>query len=395
MRKGETAEQSVARRRLEFLHHQREVLRAYARELGIPVPVELEAFFDLAQTGSWDDLQRTYGELSERVRNGEFPDEARALWPAVLETFGVIEVTHRWPAQSLLDYGQEVLGSLPPGTIFVGGTDAGRFIPTFLNATEGNSHVVLTQNSLADQSYLQYARFQYGDRINALTTEESSQAFRNYAEDAARRARHDQQFPNEPNQLRPGETVEIREDGRISMSGPVSVMAINEGLLQMLMSKNPDVPFAMEESFPFESVYGTATPNGPVLQLRADGTSPEITSERAQESVQYWRDRSASLLADDDVQATPEALTAWTKLAVAQADLLRDKHFPAEAESLFQVAQQLAPGNVEVVSRYVDYLREQSRWQDAQKVVESLLLDSPNLDQFQQLLVELKAKTNP
>ncbi len=41
------------------------------------------------------------------------------------------------------------------------------------------------------------------------------------------------------------------------------------------------------------------------------------------------------------------------------------------------------------------YLRGQARWQDAQNAVESLLAEYPELDQYQQLLVELKAKTKP
>ena len=52
------------------------------------------------------------------------------MWQAVHETYGVAEVAHDWPAQKLLDYGQAVLDSLRPGMVYVGGTDAGRFIPT-------------------------------------------------------------------------------------------------------------------------------------------------------------------------------------------------------------------------------------------------------------------------
>src|SRR5438094_626452 len=76
---------------------------------------------------------------------------------------------HKWPAQKLLDYGQTILGSLRPGMVYVGGTDPGCFIPTFLNETsEGERHVVMTQNALADGSYLDYLNFVYKDRMNTL-----------------------------------------------------------------------------------------------------------------------------------------------------------------------------------------------------------------------------------
>src|SRR5947207_14598523 len=102
-----------------------------------------------------------------------------SLWPAILESFGVAESAHDWPAQKLLDYGNAILGSLRPEMVYVGGTDPGRFIPTLLNETgEGERHVVLTQNALADNSYLDYVRFLYNDRLATLSKEDSDAAFK-------------------------------------------------------------------------------------------------------------------------------------------------------------------------------------------------------------------------
>src|SRR6185436_7044830 len=116
---------------------------------------------------------------------------------------------------------------------------------TFLNETaDGERHITLTQNALADGSYLDYLSFLYGDRIKTLTQEDSQQAFQAYLMDAQKRLQHDQEFPNEPKQLRPGEDVR-NTDGRVQVSGQVAVMAINEKLFQMLMEKNPDATFAM------------------------------------------------------------------------------------------------------------------------------------------------------
>ena len=58
-----------------------------------------------------------------------------------METYGVAEIAHLWPAQQVLDYGEAVLGSLRPGMVYVGGTDAGRFIPTLLNETSATASV--------------------------------------------------------------------------------------------------------------------------------------------------------------------------------------------------------------------------------------------------------------
>src|SRR5439155_5980414 len=132
-----------------------------------------------------------------------------------------------------------VLGSLRPGMLYVGGTDPGCFIPTFLNETaEGEHHIVLTQNALADGTYLDYLNFLYGDRLATLTQDDSQRAFQDYLADAQKRLQHDQEFPDEPKQIRRGEDVRL-VDGKVQVSGQIAVMAINEKLLQTLMDKNP------------------------------------------------------------------------------------------------------------------------------------------------------------
>ena len=112
--------------------------------------------------------------------------------------------------------------------VYVGGTDPGRFIPTLLNETgDGERHVVLTQNALADGTYLEYLRFLDGDRMTALRRRIRSARFRTISADAQKRLAHDQQFPDEPKQVRPGEDIR-HTDNRVQVSGQVAVMAINE-----------------------------------------------------------------------------------------------------------------------------------------------------------------------
>jgi len=90
--------------------------------------------------------------------------------------------------------------------------------------------------------------FLYGDQIKTPTQEDSQHAFQEYTADARRRLEHDQQFPNEPRQIRPGENLRVT-DGRLAVSGQAAVMAINEKLFQTFMQNNPGASFAMEESF--------------------------------------------------------------------------------------------------------------------------------------------------
>src|SRR5437773_797968 len=135
------------------------------------------------------------------------------------------------------------------------------------DTSDGERHVVLTQNALADNTYLEYLGFLYGDQMTTLTRDDSQRAFQKYITDAEKRLQHDQQFPNEPKQVRPGEDIKMIEN-RVQVSGQVAVMAINEKMFQMLLDKNPDASFAIEQSFPFESTYANATPLGPIMELR-------------------------------------------------------------------------------------------------------------------------------
>src|ERR1043166_7716325 len=193
--------------------------------------------------------------------------ELHEIWRPIQETWGAAREAHNWPPQTLLDYGNAILNSLRPGMIYAGGTDPGCFIPTMLNDTsDGERHIVLTQNALADGTYLKYLDFLYGDRMATLTDEDSQHAFQEYLQDAQKRLQHDQQNPNEPKQLKLGEDVKMSEN-RVQVGGQVAVMSTNEKLFQKLMAKNPDASFAMEESFPFASMYATTTTLGPVMEM--------------------------------------------------------------------------------------------------------------------------------
>jgi len=388
------AAQQVAARVAAFVQSRSELAEAMARRYGFEVPAEIRRFFDLASGGTWEEVSAFYEDLADRRGKGDVDPNQHRLWPAVLETYGVLEAAQSWPAQALLDYGRAVLDPLPPGTVFFGGTDAGRFIPTLLNATDDNPRIVLTQNALADLTYLDYAEFVYGDRLTALTHEDSTRAFASYVEDARKRLQHDQEFPGEPRQVRPGEDITVDQDGRVSVGGMLAVMAINERLLEQLMAKNPGVPFAMEESFPLQSIYGTSSPRSAVIELRgAEGGGDPMTPARAQESVAYWTAAMDSLRGNPGVRDTPAAGESWAKLLIGQAGLLQEQKFSAEAETLFRMATELAPGHPESVVRHLQLLSGQGRWPEAEQLVQSALAAAPENPQFQELLAVIRAQS--
>src|SRR5262249_8702798 len=269
------------------------------------------------------------------------------------------------------------------------------FIPTLLNETsEGDRHIVLTQNALADGSYLDYLSFLYGDRMTTLTPADSQRAFQEYLAEAQKRLQHDQEFPNEAKQIRPGEDVRS-SDGRVQVSGQVAVMAINEKLFQIFMQNNPDVSFAMEESFPFTSIYAQATTLGPIMELRVAEGENALTAERAAQSVDYWRAAAQELLADPETPAGSDPRKAYSKLVSSQAGLLLNRKYTAEAEQAFRLANEICPSSPEAVFRYVNLLVEQGRVPEAVGVAKNALSVAPEDHQFGNLLQELKRMKTP
>jgi hypothetical protein len=378
-----TPEQRVAGHLERVLKDRRAVVVAMAKQAGLEIPTEVTKFFDLLQAGKFQEARAIYHLLSGARNGGENSRALQVLFPAINEAFGVAEVAHEWPARELLAYGEAVLGSLRPGMAYFGGSDAGRSIPTLLDDGVGaERRIILTQNSLADATYVEYLNFVHGGRIASLTSEDSERAFVDYLNDAKERALHDRQSPNEPKRLRPGENVVVDDLGRIQVGGPVAVMAINELQVKALIAKNPGIGFAMEESTPLAYLRSEAAPLGPILELRAGAGA--VTEEVAGQATEYWRSAAERIL---EGGATPEAAStsgadggvgtgagagagsgsdratreAWARMAAAQGSLLEEHQQPAAAEEILRLAVRLAPGNQDAVLRLLGFLDRTGR----------------------------------
>jgi len=392
-----TAAEIVAGKVIEFARSRRKLVHALAGHFKVEVPDDVERFFDAVERGRWEEVDAAHKALllSEENLNQPRSAELHQIWRAIQETWGAAREAHNWPAQKLLDYGNAILDSLRPGMVYVGGTDPGCFIPTMLNETsDGERHMVMTQNALADGTYLDYLNFLYGDRMATITHEDSQRAFQEYVADAQKRLEHDQQFQDEPKQIRPGEDIKI-VDGKVQVSGQVAVMAINEKMFQMLLDKNPDLSFAIEQSFPFKSTYAGATPVGPIMELRVQDEQNALNAERAAQSVDFWRTTAQQLLSDPETPEGSDPRKAYSKLVSAQAELFLDRKYAAEAEQAFRIATEICPSSPEAVFRYVNLLTGQNRMADAVSVAESAVKAAPENQQFRDLLEQLKhAKKN-
>ena len=158
-----TAEEIVTGKVGQFGRNRRELVRAIGRRSQKEVPPEVEKFFDAVESGQWEEIKAQWDVLAKH--SGQYESSTNhweamdPFWPTVLDAYGVAEQAHLWPAQKLLDYGNAILDSLRPGMVYVGGTDNGRWIPELLNETgEGEQHIIVTQNALADGRYVDFEK---------------------------------------------------------------------------------------------------------------------------------------------------------------------------------------------------------------------------------------------
>jgi len=412
-----------------------------------------------------------------------------------------------------------VYPEIEPGAILFGGTDPGRFTPTYMIFCESfiphncqpaqdqkfdrRDVYIITQNALADDTYLDYLRAQYnrsqqvdppffqellrssneihlnyktnmiarlayqlldkpltriGAQIEARrraqgvyppkeiyipSPEDLNHSFAEYMNDVQQRYSHDidPRYNNEPRLLKSGEQPTPTADGRISISGQVSVMAINGLLTKAIFERNPTNEFYVEESFPLDWMFPHLTPYGNIMKIHREPVA-EITPEIIRRDHEFWSqysDRSIGnwITYDTTVKQITEfvdkvniqhdftgftgnrafmrdesAQKSFSKLRTAIAGLYAwrlgllnqtptpQEYLPRsseyqqrlikEADFAYRQAFAYCPYSPEVVYRYVQFLAAFHRFDDALLVAETCLKLDPNNEGVANMVHELQ-----
>jgi hypothetical protein len=416
-----------------FLAAKRAYIERVAKELNAKLPPEVAQSFDAAAQGKWISASNLYENLDTKygpnVVESAIP---RELWQVLQETAGSSEVLGLWDPKYTRQFADEIFKVVPTNAVYFGGTDPGRNIITAFSASHerGQPFFTLTQNPLADPAYLQYIRRIYGNKLKLPTDDDSTQAFQDYLADAQRRLEHDRKFPNEPKQLKRGEGVKIIDD-RVQITGEVAVMAINARLVRKIFDLNPDREFYLEESLPLDWTYPHLIPAGPIFKIsrtKIESLSAEViakdrvywdarmkttlgrpvTDENSLADVcafvdKIYRERKLDDFKGDRTYLTQESVQkSTTKLRGSIAGLYawrakeagsaaERRRMVKEAELAFMQAYSLGPANSEVATRFMSFLMENSRKEDALRFIRAAAKLNPNDKHTADLLSDVEA----
>ena len=149
--------------------------------------------------------------------------------------------------------------------------------------------------------------------------------------------------------------------------------------MNKLLAQNPDVSFAIGESFPLKGTYADAVPLGPLMELRANANE-SFTQERAHESLEYWRQAADFVLNDPEAARSQDAVAvkSYSHDATAAANLLAAHGFNTEAESAYAVARQLWPGSPDVAANLSELYRRTGRNAEARQLLEDFTRQFPD-----------------
>ena len=240
---------------------------------------------------------------------------------------------------------------MEPFSIFFGGTDPGRFVPTYMiySADYRPDVYLITQNALADGTYMSVERDLYGDEIWIPSNDDSSEAFNIYVDEVQRG-------------IRPANGDLKIENGRVQVTGALGVMEIN-GILTKMMFDHDRLrhSFYVEESYVIPWMYPYLSPHGLIMKINAD--RKPYDPKTAAKDRDFWDWYMRRLLSDPMYRRDFAGQKSFSKLRAAIAGLYAKQGRHAEAAQAYREACLLYPASPEASFRYAqETLLPGRRW---------------------------------
>ncbi len=281
--------------------------------------------------------------------------------------------------------------------LFFGGTDPGRFVPTYMiySANVRPDVKLITQNALADDTYMSVERDLYGDDIWIPSKDDSAAAFTEYV-----------------NSMSPEERAAkgvTTENGRVQVTGALSVMDINGILTKMMFDhERRRRAFYVEESYVIRWMYDYMTPHGLIMKINdiqetTNGTGNiALRPDIVRNDLDFWDWYTRRLLKDPAFRRDFAAQKSFSKLRAAISGLYanarnKNNFYPRSQEAenekrkadwlyyhnaaaqSFREAYSLYPVSPESSMRYItEYLCVIGQWDAILDILEYTKRQDPN-----------------
>jgi len=251
------------------------------------------------------------------------------------------------------NFGYDMLKDLPKGSVVFGGTDPGRFVPTYMILGESSQPAavkrdpgfdrrdlyIITQNGVGEPLYRKYLADHYGPNRPA-----PKNAFERWLGRAGAYPKTPLVFPSEE-EIDAAVRKEVEEYSKtgkaLDPSFPHDIVS------RMIWEKNRGKhEFFVEESFPLVWSYDHALPNGLSYRISKEPLK-EIPPDVVRKDMMFWDAYLQKLLCNPDFEKDFDAKRSFSKLRTTTGNLYRHRKMLKEAEIAYRQALTLWSGNPE------------------------------------------------
>jgi tetratricopeptide (TPR) repeat protein len=322
-------------------------------------------------------------------------------------------------------YGADMMRDMDKNAVYFGGSDPGRFVPTYMAFVESQQDdkwkadwcvypeetkkrgsafdrrdvTVITQNALCDTYYATYIREQYDPRYQPKPGDWTP---------FERWLGRDKAYPTTPvtcisNQeleacwdeykISPEVQQRLQSGGPIFRPGSNDVFDINGIVAQKIFDKNKkDHTFYLEQSVPITWMYPYLLPCGLIFKMNTDPLSFEqfIKTGALEQDRKFWDDYSRKLLSDARFRLDSDAMLSFSKFAYWHSDLYRWRHMDDEQEHWLRLAVTLCPQLQDAVISLAHLLTSEKRFDEAVALIQQAEIDDPRNETYAPLLDGIK-----
>jgi len=280
-------------------------------------------------------------------------------------------------------FGYDMLNDLPRGSVVFGGTDPGRFVPTYMilgesgqeskHKRDGNFDrrdlFIITQNGVGEPLYRKYIADHYGPNRPQATT-----AFERWLG-------RSEIYPKETLNLPTDEEVQAAVENALKPEAGTDITdptLYHAAITKLIWEKNREKhPFFVEESFVMKWSYDYALPHGLSYQIAKDKLK-EIPADVVAKDMAFWGKYVRDLLANPEFSQDLDAQRSFSKLRNTTGNIYRHWKMDKEAEHAYREALSLWPANPESLTSVSSMLWDRGDFDAALALMDPANESDPN-----------------